>query len=243
MCFHYSMSEVAKNLENRYHAPSAQNYGFEPVHHANGFSFPVMPVVTAHEGHQIEFFTWGLIPGWTTNLSDAGKLRAMTLNARAETVFEKPSFRKAVLWRRCLVPTNGFYEWQTVGNKKIPWFIRIKENEIFSFGGIWERWENPEGGTWNTYSILTVEANTMLSEIHNSKMRMPLIIPARQEDRWLDHSTRGEEIARLMVPYPEEEMEAWTISPLITRRGADTNSAAVKEPYVWAGIPPVWKTS
>ncbi len=231
MCFHYSMSQVARNLENRYNAPVEKGHDFQPVHHANGFGFPVMPVVTAHNGPMIRFYRWGLVPSWTTDLTAAAKIRAMTLNARSETAFEKPSFRDAMAYRRCLVPADGFFEWQTVGNERIPWFIRMKEQELFSFGGIWEKWSHPEAGSWFTFSILTVDANPMMAEIHNSKKRMPLILPRGAEARWLNPALEEDAVRNMMVACPETELEAWTISRLITARGAASNSAEVKKPF------------
>jgi putative SOS response-associated peptidase YedK len=234
MCFHYSMSQVAQNLENRYNAPFAQGAGFEPQHHANGFNFPAMPVVIANPVTAIELFTWGLIPAWTSDFTQADKMRAMTLNARSETAFEKPSFRKSIATHRCLVPADGFFEWQTIGEKKIPWFIKTKDREIFSFGGIWEKWNSPDGDSLFTFSILTTDANVLMADIHNSKKRMPLILRPDDEKSWLDSSLSGEAVQQLMVPFPESEMTAWTISRMITARGVNTNSPEVKKPFSWS---------
>jgi putative SOS response-associated peptidase YedK len=233
MCFHYSMSQVAQNLENRYNAPFTKGSDFQSVHHVSGFSFPLMPVVTNVSEPEIRLYHWGLIPSWTQNAEQAGQMRAMTLNARSETVFEKPSFRKSVQSRRCLVPADGFFEWQAVGSKRIPWFIRVKEQETFSFGGIWDQWKNEEGEVLFTFSVLTTDANPMMAEIHNTKRRMPLILPPQAESRWLDHSVSPENIMQLMVPFPEERLESWTISKLITTRGANTNTPEVKTPFSW----------
>jgi putative SOS response-associated peptidase YedK len=165
-------------------------------------------------------------------------MRSLTLNARCESVFEKPSFRKSIVSRRCLVPSDGFFEWQTVGNKKIPWFIRTKEQEIFSFGGIWDQWENFGGDKLITFSILTTDANPMMAEIHNSKKRMPLILHTEVEDNWLDPSLPADQIKKMMVPFPEAAMKAWTISSLITERGANPNSPEIKQPFSWPQINP-----
>jgi putative SOS response-associated peptidase YedK len=233
MCFHYSMSQVAKNLENRYNAPFTKGSNFQPVHHVSGFTFPLMPVVTNAPEPEIRMFQWGLVPSWTQNEEQAGQMRAMTLNARSETVFEKLSFRKSIQSRRCLVPADGFFEWQAVGNKRIPWFIRANEQEIFSFGGIWDHWNNGKGESIYTFSILTTDANPMMAEIHNTKRRMPLILPASSEAKWLDPSVSGDDLLKLMVSYPEEKLESWTISKLITTRGANTNIPEVKTPFIW----------
>jgi putative SOS response-associated peptidase YedK len=233
MCFHYSMSQVARNLENRYNAPFSGTSDYLPSHHVSGFSFPLMPVVTATPEPEIRLFRWGLVPAWISDEESAGKIRAMTLNARSDTVFEKPSFRKPILSRRCLVPADGFFEWQQSDSRRIPWFIRVRGKEIFSFGGIWDCWESGGGASWYTFSILTTDANPMMAEIHNLKKRMPLILSPEGEGPWLDPSAAPEEIRALMTPCPDSALESWTISRLITTRGADTNTPEVKRPFSW----------
>lgn len=230
------MSQVARNLENRYHATVPAGIVFEPQHHVNGFMFPLMPVLASFPKPQLHFFRWGLIPSWTHGRDQAEKMRAMTLNARSESAFEKPSFRKAMVSQRCLIPADGFYEWQESGTRKIPWFIRLKNTDIFSFGGIWEKWLDENSEPVFTFSILTTEANSMMAEIHNTKKRMPLILLPEDEALWLDHSVSREELQKKMVPYPESGMEGWTISRLITARGTDTNTPEVKRPFAWPSV-------
>ncbi|HPI35341.1 MAG TPA: SOS response-associated peptidase [Prolixibacteraceae bacterium] len=237
MCFHYSMSQGAKNLENRYNAPFPHADDWTPTHHVNGFSFPQMPVVTAPPGKGIALMNWGLIPSWVRDEEQAVNMRSLTLNARSESAFEKPSFRKPILSGRCLVPADGFFEWQTAGNSKIPWYITLTEEGIFSFGGIWDVWTLPGKDPLFTYSILTTDANPMMAEIHNSKKRMPLILSLEQEARWLNPSLPREEIAAMMTPFPESQMKAWTISRLITSRGADTNTPEIKKHFPGFHIP------
>ena len=228
------MSQVAQNLENRYNAPFAGAASYTPRHHVNGFSFPMMPVVLENHGRELRLLQWGLVPAWTRDREQAGEIRTMTLNARSESAFEKPSFRKAIASQRCLVPSDGFFEWQSVTNRKIPWFITLKEEKLFSFGGIWETWEYPGEEPLHTFSILTTDANPLMAGIHNSKKRMPLILPPGNEERWLDQTLSREAVTALMTPFPEEAMKAWTISTLITARGADTNTPEVKKPYPYA---------
>jgi putative SOS response-associated peptidase YedK len=225
------MSQVAQNLENRYNAPFPDASVYMPTHHVSGFTFPPMPVVTAAPDHEIRLFRWGLVPSWTSDPEQADKIRSMTLNARSDTIFEKPSFRKPIQSRRCLVPADGFFEWQLVGNQRIPWFIRCRDTEIFSFGGIWDKWESGNGEPWFTFSILTTDANPLMAEIHNTKKRMPLILSAEDEAKWLDISATPAEIKAIMTPFPDSALESWTISRLITTRGANTNTPEVKKPF------------
>lgn len=231
------MSQVAKNLENRYNAPLAKGSSWDPVHHVNGFSYPLMPVVTGTPEPEIRLFRWGLVPAWVRDEEQAASMRSLTLNARSESAFEKPSFRKPILSGRCLVPADGFFEWQTVGTRKIPWFITLADDPVFSFGGIWDVWKQPGKDPLYTYSILTTDANPMMAEIHNSKKRMPLILPPGNEEKWLDQALSREAVTSLMTPFPEEAMKAWTISNLITTRGANTNTPDIKKPLGTGGFP------
>lgn len=138
MCFHYSLGQSAKNLENRYNAHIGPTGFFIPTHHVNGFNFPMMPVITDKSPQEIQFFNWGLIPSWVKSVEKADQIRLSTLNAKSETAFEKPSFKKAIAQKRCLVPFDGFFEWMAYQGKRYPHFIFIKDYPIFSFAGIWE---------------------------------------------------------------------------------------------------------
>lgn len=232
------MSQVARTLENRYNAPVTTVTKIDPVHFVNGFTYPEMPVVPAGPVRSIRLFRWGLVPAWTRDEEQANLIRSNTLNARSESVFEKPSFRKPILSGRCLVPADGFFEWQHMGNVKIPWFIRIRDARIFSFGGIWDQWTNRDGTIRFTFSILTTEANPMMAGIHNSKKRMPLILPEESEEKWLDMSLPAEEIKALLVPLPDDQMEAWTIDPLFFDQKADRNREEIKKPTDWSSSDP-----
>lgn len=227
------MSQVARNLENRYNAAIPKGQVIKPVHYVSGFTFPGMPVVLNETGLMIRIYHWGLIPSWARDSDQALQMRTMTLNARAESVFEKPSFRKPIISQRCLVSSDGFFEWQLEGNRKIPWFIRTKKEEIFSFGGIWDQWITSEGEKWNTFSIVTTEANPMMAEIHNSKKRMPLILLPEDEKRWLHPGLTAAEVQSLLKPFPESELEAWTIGNLITTKGVNHDTPEIKKPFSW----------
>ena len=143
MCVNYALSADAKTLKNRFQADFAAAAGpellppFTPVYHANGFEHPRLPVITGESPRGIQFMEWGLIPSWVKSGEDALKLRERTLNARSETVFEKPSFRSSIGEKRCLVPADGFFGWMSVKGKKYPHFIYLKKREIFSMAGIW----------------------------------------------------------------------------------------------------------
>ena len=163
---------------------------------------------------------WGLIPSWakdpaigtSTTLSNHYKL----INARSETVAEKPSFRYAFKHRRCLIPTNGFYEWQRLEGKKgkkQPYFIGLQNDDPFTLAGLWERWESKEGDTLETCTILTTEANELVSPIHD---RMPVILQPQDYDRWLDPNFKqNDKLQGLLKPYAAAAMKAYPVSIMV----------------------------
>ena len=237
MCFHNSISATAQQLEQRYDASLAE--GFEPIYHANGFSFLKFPVITNHDPHKIQLFNWGLIPKWSKTKEDAMKFRINTLNARSETIFEKPSFR-SVSAKRCLIPSTGFYEWREYNKKKYPYFITLKDEPIFSMAGIFEDWvDRATGEVFNTFSIVTCPANPMMAIIHNAKLRMPVILTKENERIWIREQLPQSEIQDLMQPLNENLMTAHTISKLITSRSEPTNVPQVQETYSYGELPEI----
>jgi putative SOS response-associated peptidase YedK len=187
MCFHSKQTKKAVELEHRFRAKFEKPEAYTPSIF-NGFQFPLTPVIANDQTESIRLFNWGLIPHWAKDKD----IRKNTLNARIETIKEKPSFRH-VATQRCLVLVNGFYEWQWLdpaGKKKQKYEIGIGHDEAFALGGIWSNWVDTDTGElMHTYAILTKEATGIMAEIHNSKNRMPLIIPQDQEMAWLNNET------------------------------------------------------
>ena len=203
---------------------------FEPIYHVGGFDFPVMPVVTAQQPGKVQAYTWGLIPHWVKTLDDAQKLRAQTLNAKAETIFEKPSFRTYIQNNRCLVLADGFFEWMDFQKKKYPHYVHLKNDELFAFAGLYSNWTDKETGElFKTFAIITTDANPLMARIHNLKKRMPVILTKDQWNTWLDPQLTKEQIANMLLPCPDTNMNAYPISKLITTRGADTNVPEIKQ--------------
>jgi len=184
MCFHCRQSKKAQELINRFNAEIKQRTFFNPQEHINGFTFPVMPVIINNDPNVIDHYNWGLIPNWAKN----NDIRRFTLNAKIETLNEKPSF-KNIVNQRCLVIVDGFYEWQWLdlkGKNKQKYIITKPNNELFTFGGIWSEWKNPETKLIErSFSIVTTQANELMSKIHNSKKRMPVILNPDNEKSWL----------------------------------------------------------
>ena len=158
---------------------------------------------------QLVLLRWGLIPSWAKD----SKIGHQCINAKAETVAEKPSFRAAFKTRRCLVIATGFYEWQVQGLRKQPMWIGLKSQRLFAFAGLWEQWHPPEGADIESCTILTTEPNELLRPIHN---RMPVILAPSTYDQWLDPSFHeAESLKSLLRPYPSEELTAYPVSTLV----------------------------
>jgi putative SOS response-associated peptidase YedK len=156
----------------------------------------------AEEKREAALLRWGLVPSWATDLSIGNRL----LNARAETVIEKPAFRTAFLRRRCLIPADGFYEWQTVAGKKYPIHFRFHDGRLFAFAGLWERWSAPDGVVIESCTILTTSANELLRPIHD---RMPVILDPKDHPAWLDPQNKDAGGLRLLLRgWLAEEMQA-----------------------------------
>lgn len=241
MCFFYALSQDAQALKNRYQLKLDFDFEFQgsitPIYYSSGFDFPKMPVITHTDPETLQRFSWGLIPFWVKTPGEAREIRTFTLNARSETVLTKPAFRNAIRKKRCLVPAEGFYEWRLFNGKKYPYYIHLKNTDVFSFAGIWDEWADPSTGeVVKTYSILTTEANPLLAKIHNTKKRMPVILPPHEEKTWLRDDLNDKDILALTKPYDENLMEAHTISKLITSRTENRNVPEVREKYDYSDL-------
>lgn len=217
MCYHLSLAANLRYLEKRFGASFEAPDSYEPSHHRAAFSSPAHPVITDSEPGRIRLFEWGMIPRWAKDASQASEVRKGTYNAKAETVFQKPSFRSSIMERRCLVLADGFFEWQKVGSRKYPYYIRLKSKEAFAIAGIWDEWK-AGGDTRNTFSVMTTEANPMMARIHNTKKRMPVMLRRKDEARWLEKGLAPDEIGAMLRPYADDEMEAHTVARLLTSR-------------------------
>lgn len=198
MCFHSKQSKKAQTVEHRFNAKIEQLDIFEPSEHINAFAYPYSPVITDDKPGLIQQYKWGLIPSWSKDED----IRQFTINARIETIKEKPAFRNSVN-KRCLVIADGFYEWKWLdssGKKKNKYLIALPDNELYAYGGIYSEWvDKNTGEIINTYSIVTTEANPVVAEIHKKK-RMPIILKPEDEKNWLD----GMEINEFAYPYSRD---------------------------------------
>ena len=218
MCFYSSSSKRALALAKRYGRKTniiemAQEI-LDEQYKITAFSHPDCPIITANE--DIEIAKWGLIPHWTKTINDAAKIRKMCLNARSETVFSKPAFRGSIHSRRCLLPVTGYFELQQTKQGVIPYHIFLRNEDIFSIGGLFEKWYNADTKeTIQTFSILTTAANELCSTIHNggkNPFRMPVIIGKENEELWFDNSLKEDDIRQFFQPFETTLMDAYPIS-------------------------------
>lgn len=230
MCFHNALSVVAQKLENRYNAKFNQQANYNPIYHGHAFGFMKWPVITNKKTNEIQEFNWGLIPSWVKSKEEAQKIRTYTFNAQSETAFEKPSFKTSIKSKRCIIPSTGFFEWQTVNLKKYPYFISLINQEIFSMAGLWEEWTDKQTGEiLNTFSILTTVANPLMEKIHNIKKRMPVILLPEYENYWLEDDISKERIVSICKPINDDLMHAYTISKLISSKNENSNIEEVQK--------------
>ncbi|HEX8833771.1 MAG TPA: SOS response-associated peptidase [Abditibacteriaceae bacterium] len=221
MCGRYTQTKSVNQLIERF---QVQQIGFEFGPRYN--IAPSQPVATVTEqpgyGRVLDAFRWGLIPSWAKDESIGYKM----INARAETLPEKPSFKIALLRRRCLIPADGFYEWMKEGEgknaRKQPMRIHLKSNEVFSFAGLWDEWTSPDGSPVRTCTVITTAPNELMSRIHN---RMPAILRPEDEAAWLDVAGNDRDdvphLLQMLQPYPDSELAAHAVSTSVNSPAFD----------------------
>jgi len=192
--------DIAAFLEEENYAPS---YNIAP-------SQAVLAVINDGKSNRMGFLKWGLVPPWAKDSAIGHKM----INARAETLSEKPSFRTAFKKKRCLVIADSFYEWKRHEDKsKTPMRIKLKSADLFAMAGIWEAWKSPEGKTLYTCSVITTGPNELMKDIHD---RMPVILKPEDEKTWLNPSISDtNDLNKLLIPYDENLMETYEVSPLV----------------------------
>ena len=213
MCGRYSLTTPEDQLVEVFDVPPLTfdyraRYNIAP-------SQDVPVVASDRRGTRLGLLRWGFVPVWADNPSIGSRM----INARAETLRNKPAFKRAVISRRCLVPADGFYEWTAEGDRKVPYWIHAPDREPMGFAGVWERWQLPGTEPIHSVAIITVDANDRIRDLHD---RMPAIVPAADLKAWLDAETPLQDALRLLKPY-EGALEAYPVSTLV-------NSPANDEP-------------
>ena len=199
MCGRFALVSDSAAISEKFDVPS-NSYDFRPNRNVTPGQY--IPAVIHREGrNSLVPFLWGLIPSWAKDPSIGHKL----INARAETIDKKPSFRSAFSKRRCLIIADGFYEWKKEGAKKIPLYFYLKSKEPFALAGLYETWTSPDKKEIESCTIITTEANKLIAPIHD---RMPVIVPKKQELIWISDSMEDRAILlSILKPYPAEEMD------------------------------------
>ncbi|MDQ3743237.1 MAG: SOS response-associated peptidase [Acidobacteriota bacterium] len=205
MCGRFTQKSPSKKIAEKFKVeevpPLLERYNVAPMQ-------KVLGIRESSGGREATLFKWGLVPRWAKDPSLGNKL----INARSETITEKPSFREAFRSRRILVPAEGFYEWARRGDRKRPFYFLMKDKEPFAIAGLWERWEGGDEPL-ETCTLLTTEANELLAPYHD---RMPVILRPKDYDAWLDPEVRRADLLTpLLRPYSDEEMTAYAVSGLV----------------------------
>jgi putative SOS response-associated peptidase YedK len=186
-----------------------------------------VPVVAERHGERVlDVVRWGLVPFWAKD----PKIGDRMINARADRLLTSNAFKRPFERKRCLVPADGFYEWQKIeGKRKQPWFIRRRDGEPLAFAGLWESWHDPDDDDappLRSCVIITTDPNELLAPIHD---RMPVVLPESQWDTWLDVDNHDvASLRKLLVPFPDGELEAWAVSTRVNK--ADNNGPELLEP-------------
>jgi putative SOS response-associated peptidase YedK len=212
----------------------------KPLFAVSGFDHPSIPILINHGGIHWQTMHWGLIPLWCKDWNAALEMSNMTLNARAETLFEKPAFKHAASTRRGLLPITGFYEYKHVKGKKFPFFIDWNDEEVRWLACVCDEWKDQErGDVVLTFSIVTTKGNALMAGIHNNpeleEPRMPVILEGDDLLKWMSSDTSMEELKQLLKPCDDSDMKAHTVKPLRGKFSPGNTPEAFK-PHVYAEL-------
>lgn len=203
MCGRFTITDPIEEIMDRYMAAIADGFEYKPNYNAAPMQY-IPTIIGSSNGNRLGYLRWGLVPSW----ADDQKIGNKMINARAETLAEKPAFRRLISSKRCTVPCSGFYEWKKVGSGKQPMRILMKDESIFSLAGLYDTWTDPDGNKLSTCAIITTEPNSLMADIHN---RMPVILRPEDEAEWLNKESDKESVLGLLIPYDAYEMRAYKV--------------------------------
>ncbi|MFN2169618.1 MAG: SOS response-associated peptidase [Anaerolineae bacterium] len=217
MCGRFTLTDPDQGLAVQFNLPEipelTPRYNIAPTQPVAAVRVPDVDL-----GREMTMLTWGLIPFWAKDPSIGSRM----INARSETVADKPAFRAAFKRRRCLVVADGFYEWQKVNGGKQPFLFHLSDGRAFGFAGLWEHWEGADGSVIESCTLLTTEPNELVKPVHN---RMPVILHPRDYDLWLDPQMQdAARLQPLLTAYPAAEMDAYAVSRLVNNPRTDDPS-------------------
>ncbi|MCG7383320.1 SOS response-associated peptidase [Paenibacillus sp. ACRRY] len=205
MCGRFTITDPLEELMDRYMASISDDYEYQPNYNAAPMQH-IPAIIGSSQGNRLGSLRWGLVPTWAKDDKIGNKM----INARAETLDTKPSFKRLISSRRCIIPTNGFYEWKKEGTHNQPLRILLKDERIFSLAGLYDIWADSEGNKLSTCTIITTEPNELMTDIHN---RMPVILHPQDEEEWLDRNHNDvPSLLALLKPYKASEMRAYKVS-------------------------------
>jgi putative SOS response-associated peptidase YedK len=222
MCGRYRLSRRKQIVEEHFSSVSGEQDWKPRYNIAPTQPIPIVRQNPKKPVREMSLLRWGLIPSWAKESSGAAKM----INARSETAGTKPAFRDALKSRRCLIPADGFYEWQKTGNAKQPYCFEVADGELFAFAGIWDRWNDPDSNIVETCSILTTSPNAVTSAVHD---RMPVILDPDSYDLWLDPGMKDVSTAtELLKPYDAQLMRCYPIGTRINRVANDDEECSAR---------------
>jgi putative SOS response-associated peptidase YedK len=214
MCGRFALKTPPLKIQEHFHLPEevalAPRYNISPSQ-----NIAVVRQLPGNSCRSLEFLRWGLVPFWAGDI----KIGYRLINARGETVSEKPSFRAAFKKRRCLIPADGFYEWLHTGSTKQPMYLQLTDGALFSFAGIWEFWTGPDGSRLESCAIITTAPNGLVRQVHD---RMPVILQPDRYDAWLQELTPHPVLQGMLAPYPAEDMEMYPVNQAVNSPQNDT---------------------
>jgi putative SOS response-associated peptidase YedK len=239
MCYFVEINLTRIEMQKRFGAEMPEYFRWEPMPFISAFAFPELPVIAGERPDQMVPASWGLIPAWTPHRAKAEEIRLHTLNAMAETVHQKPSFRQAFSKCRCLIPVHGFFEWHHSGKHKYPFYITRQDKDIFALAGIVDNWTDKESGEiLRSFSVITTPANEVMARIHNTKKRMPAILNKEDEKAWINPTLSAEKALQFLQPFPSKLLSAYTVEKINPSKSFQGSSEEVLKPFTYPEL--VW---
>lgn len=215
MCGRYTITVTMEELMARYFVNDSTIINYSPKYNAAPMQ-QIPAVINTGSSNKLGELRWGLVPSWAKD----DKIGSKMINARAESLLEKPSFKRLVSTRRCIIPSDGFYEWKQQGSSKQPMRIVMRDGAIFSMAGLYDIWMDAEGNRLSTCTIITTTPNDLMAEIHN---RMPVILKPEDEEKWLSRENQDATLLmKLLKPYDPNQMRAYPVSAAVGNVRNDT---------------------
>lgn len=225
MCGRFSIAKSKEEIAKRFNVGAPAD--FKPRY--NVAPLQQFPVITSKKPNEISFMRWGLVPSWSLDATTAANM----INARGETITSKIPFKHCVKDQRCLIPADGFYEWKKEGKAKVPFRFTLSNEDLFCFAGLWDSWENQEtGAVLNTVTIITTEANKLVSDVHE---RMPVILRKDLERLWISESITDSQISSLLKPYEAQSMASYKAHKSVNAASNDTPECIQPAPKIYPG--------